>query len=203
MQKKLCFYYSAMKGGKTTRIFQKIHDLEENNQQVLLIKPAQDTKGEAKIINRLKQTRTVDILLFPASKVLSEENIDKIYDCDYIIVDEAQFLTPSQIDELWKINKKAKVPITCFGLLTNFRGELFPGSKRLIELSDERIELETNSLCTCGAPAKFNARKVDGIFTMEGDEIEIDGARKNVEYVPLCGACFYKEVYRKQRKNNR
>ena len=73
----------------------------------------------------------------------------------------------------------------------------------IIELSDERIELETNSLCTCGAPAKFNARKVDGIFTMEGAEIEIDGARKNVEYVPLCGACFYKEVYRKQRKNNR
>ena len=200
MQENLCFYYSAMKGGKTTRIFQKIHDLEENDQQVLLIKPAQDTKGEAQIINRLKQTRTVDILLFPTAKILSEENIDKIYDCDHIIVDEAKFLTPEQIDELWKINKKANVPITCFGLLTNFRGELFPGAKRLIELSDEKIELETNSLCTCGAPAKFNARKVDGVFTMKGDEIEIDGASSNVEYVPLCGACFYKKVYRKGKK---
>ena len=146
------------------------------------------------------ETRTVDILLFPTAKILSEENIDKIYDCDHIIVDEAQFLTPEQIDELWKINKKANVPITCFGLLTNFRGELFPGAKRLIELSDEKIELETNSLCTCGAPAKFNARKVDGVFTMKGDEIEIDGASSNVEYVPLCGACFYKKVYRKGKK---
>lgn len=200
MSKKLYFYYSAMKGGKTTRIFQKIHDLEENEQQVLLVKPAQDTKGENKIVNRLKQAREVDILLLPTEKLLSERNIDKIYDCDHIIVDEAQFLTPTQIEELWKINKKANVSITCFGLLTNFKGELFPGSKRLIELSDTSIELETNSLCSCGQPAKFNARKVNGNFTMEGDEIKIDGKNKEVEYIPLCGFCFYNKVYRKGKK---
>ena len=72
--------------------------------------------------------------------------------------------------------------------------------KTFFNLFDEKIELETNSLCTCGAPAKFNARKVDGVFTMKGDEIEIDGASSNVEYVPLCGACFYKKVYRKGKK---
>lgn len=200
MQKKLYFYYSAMKGGKTTRIFQKIHDLEENEQQVLLIKPSQDTKGESQIINRQNQARTVDILLSPTEKILSEENIDKIYDCDHIVIDEAQFLTPKQVEELWKINKKANIPITCFGLLTNFRGEQFPGSKRLIECADEKLELETNSLCPCGEPAKFNARKVNGIFTTEGNEIEIDGAKANVEYVPLCGACYYNKVYRKIKK---
>ncbi len=199
MQEKLCFYYSAMKGGKTTRIFQKIHDLEEAGQQVLLIKPEQDTKGFLQIVNRLNQTRTVDILLSPTSKLLSEENIDKIYDCDHIVVDEAQFLTPKQVDELWKINKKTNLPITCFGLLTNFRGELFPGSKRLIECADEKRELETNSLCICGAPAKFNARKVNGNFTMKGEEIEIDGASTNIEYIPLCGTCYYNKVYRKEK----
>lgn len=197
MQEKLIFYYSAMKGGKTSRIFSRIYDLEENGQLVLLIKPAQDTKGETQIVNRLNQTRTVDILLSPTAKVLSEENIEMIYDCNHIIVDEAQFLTPDQIDELWKINKKGHIPITCFGLLTNFRGELFPGAKRLIERSDERIELETNSLCTCGAPAKFNARKVNGEFTMEGEEVVIDGSTENIEYQPLCGECFYNKVYRK------
>ena len=168
MQEKLCFYYSAMKGGKTSRIFSKIHDLEEIGQKVLLIKPRQDTKGKNQIVNRLNQTRTVDILLPPTSKIVTEETFDKIYECNHIIVDEAQFLTPEQIEELWTINKNANIPITCFGLLTNFRGELFPGAKRLIELADERLELGTNSLCTCGAPAKFNARKVNGEFTIKG-----------------------------------
>lgn len=200
MQEKLCFYYSAMKGGKTTRIFSKIHDLEEIGQKVLLIKPLQDTKGNNQIVNRQNQTRMVDILLSPTSKIATEETIDRIYECNHIIVDEVQFLTPEQIEELWTINKNANVPITCFGLLTNFRGELFPGSKRLVELADERLELETNSLCTCGSPAKFNARKVNGIFTVEGDEVEIDGASSSVEYVPLCGACYYNKVYRKGKR---
>ena len=188
MQEKLCFYYSAMKGGKTSRIFSKIHDLEEIGQKVLLIKPRQDTKGKNQIVNRLNQTRTVDILLPPTSKIVTEETFDKIYECNHIIVDEAQFLTPEQIEELWTINKNANIPITCFGLLTNFRGELFPGAKRLIEL------------CTCGAPAKFNARKVNGEFTIKGAEVEIDGASSNIEYVPLCGTCYYNKVYRKGKK---
>lgn len=200
MQEKLCFYYSAMKGGKTSRIFSKIHDLEEIGQKVLLIKPRQDTKGKNQIVNRLNQTRTVDILLPPTSKIVTEETFDKIYECNHIIVDEAQFLIPEQIEELWTINKNANIPITCFGLLTNFRGELFPGAKRLIELADERLELGTNSLCTCGAPAKFNARKVNGEFTMKGAEVEIDGASSNIEYVPLCGTCYYNKVYRKGKK---
>ena len=77
---------------------------------------------------------------------------------------------------------------------------MFPGAKRLIELADERLELGTNSLCTCGAPAKFNARKVNGEFTIKGAEVEIDGASSNIEYVPLCGTCYYNKVYRKGKK---
>lgn len=200
MQEKLIFYYSAMKGGKTSRIFSKIHDLEEIGQKVLLIKPENDTKGEDKIVNRLNQTRKVDILLPTTSKIVTEETINQIYECNHIIVDEAQFLTSEQIEELWTINKTTNIPITCFGLLTNFRGELFPGSKRLIEMADEKLELGTNSLCTCGATAKFNARQVNGKFTMEGEEIEIDGASSNVEYIPLCGTCYYNKVYRKGKK---
>lgn len=197
MQEKLIFYYSAMKGGKTSRIFSKIHDLEENGQIVLLIKPAKDTKGEKEIINRKGEHIPVDILLGAQESLLSQKYFNELFHCDHIIVDEAEFITPEQATELWEINKKMNIPITCFGLKGNFKSELFSGTARLIALADEITEMDTNSLCLCGAPAKFNARKVDGEFTMEGEEVVIDGSSSNVEYVPLCGGCFYKKVYSK------
>lgn len=200
MQSKFIFYYSAMKGGKTTRIFQKIHDLEENGQNVILIKPSKDKKGQNNIINRVGEKRKVDILLGEKDNILSEENIDKIWYCDHIIVDEAQFLEPYQVENLWEINKRTNIPVTCFGLKSNFQGNLFPGISRLIALADEVIELDSNSICICGAPAKFNARKVNGEFTMMGEEIEIDGDKNNIEYVPLCGSCYFKYVYSKGKK---
>ncbi len=200
MQEDLSFYYSAMKGGKTTRIFQKIHDLEENGQTVLLIKPKVDTKGDDYIINRKGESRKVDILLGRDNRILTTDNIDNILLCDHIIVDEVQFLTREQIEELWMINKRASVKVSCYGLKTNFKGELFDGSARLMALADNIVELETNSLCLCGEKAKFNARKIDGEFTFNGEEIEIDGANKKIEYVPLCGACYYKKVYTKKKK---
>ena len=125
MNEKMIFYYSAMKGGKTTRIFQRIYDLEENGKTVLLIKPKIDKKGGDCIVNRQNQKRKVDILLESEERLLSESYIDKIIESDYIIVDEAQFLTEKQITELWKINKKINIPVNCFGLKTNFRGEFF------------------------------------------------------------------------------
>ena len=200
MQEDLSFYYSAMKGGKTTRIFQMIHDLEENGQTVLLIKPKVDTKGADYIINRKGESRKVDILLGKNDKILTANNIDSILFCNHIIVDEVQFLTREQIEELWKVNKKVNIKVSCYGLRTNFKGELFAGSARLMALADNIVELETNSLCLCGEKAKFNARKVDGKFTFNGEEIEIDGANKKIEYVPLCGACYYKKAYTKKKK---
>lgn len=197
MQEKLIFYYSAMKGGKTSRIFSRIYDLEENGQLVLLIKPKQDTKGEDEIINRRGEHLPVDILLAPDEKLLSAKYYKYLWDCSHIIVDEAQFITPEQATELWEINKLLNKPITCFALKGNFRGDLFEGAAKLMGYADEITELDTNSLCLCGAPAKFNARKVNGEFTMEGEEVVIDGSTENIEYQPLCGECFYNKVYRK------
>lgn len=197
MQEKLIFYYSAMKGGKTLRLLQLAHDLEENGQNILLIKPKVDTKGADKVVSRINLEREVDLLLSKNEKLLSEKNLDKIWECNHILVDEAQFLTPKQVEELWKINKKMNLPITCLGLKSNFQSNLFPGAARLLALADEVIELDTNSTCKCGAPAKFNARKIGGKYTMEGDEVEIDGADEKVEYEPLCGSCYYQKVYSK------
>lgn len=201
MNEKMIFYYSAMKGGKTTRIFQRIYDLEENGKTVLLIKPKIDKKGGDCIVNRQNKKRKVDILLESEERLLSESYIDKIIESDYIIVDEAQFLTEKQITELWKINKKINIPVNCFGLKTNFRGELFSGSERLLSLADEIIKMDTNSLCSCGEQAEFNARKVNNVFTIEGEEVNIDLNDSNVVYVPLCGKCYYEKVYTKRKKN--
>lgn len=201
MNSKIKFYYSAMKGGKTTRIFQRIYDLEENGKTVLLIKPRIDKKGDDCIVNRQGQKRKVDILLESEEKLLSESYIDKIVESDYIIVDEAQFLTEKQIVELWKINKKINIPINCFGLRTNFRGELFSGSKGLLSLADEIIKMDTNSLCSCGESAEFSAKKVNNVFTVDGEEVNIDLSDSDISYVPLCGKCYYEKVYTKRKKN--
>ena len=201
MEDKFVFYYSAMKGGKTTRIFQKIHDLEENGQSVIIIKQLINIKGDNQIINRKNEKRVVDILLGKNDSLFSSKFIKQIWYFNHILVDEAQFLQPNQVEELWEINKRTKIPVTCFGLKTNFKGEIFAGASRLFALADEIIELDSNSLCSCGNFAKFNARKVDGVFVMEGDEIKIDGKNEKVEYIPLCGSCFFKEVYSRGRKN--
>lgn len=199
MKEKLTFYYGSMAGGKTTRIFQMLYVLENNDQQVLVIKSAKDTKGNDEIINRQQEKRKVDILLHPNEKLLSEENIEKILVCNHIIVDEAQFLDPKQVEELWVINKKLNVGVTCFGLRSNFKADYFPGSARLFAMADEVKMIETNALCSCGSPAIFNARQIDGKFVMDGEEIEIDGKNKRITYQPLCGECFYNKVYCKNK----
>ena len=140
-----------------------------------------------------------DIVLKPGEDLLEKEHMEKLWSSDHIIVDEAQFLEPEQIERLWAINKRIGIPISCFGLKTNFQSNLFPGSARLFALADEVIELDSNSLCICGEPAKFNARKVNGTFTMEGEEVAIDGEDTRIEYVPLCGACYFEKVYRKRK----
>lgn len=198
--KDLTFYYSTMKGGKTLKIMQLAYNLEENGQNILLIKPSCDTKGDKNITSRIGKDRQVDILLSEQEHLLSEKYLDDILFCHHILVDEAQFLTPIQIEELWKITKKLDIDVTCYGLKGNYQSYLFPGSKRLIELADHVIELTSNPLCSCGQEAKFNAKKENGNFLIEGPEIEIDGENSAIEYIPLCGKCYFeKVVYQKKR----
>ena len=201
MKEKLIFYYGSMEGGKTTRIFQMLYVLEKNNQQVLVIKSAKDTKGEDSIVNRQQERRKVDILLQPGETLLSGKNLEKIFNCTYIIVDEAQFLDSKQVEEIWQINKRMNIGVTCFGLRSNSKTDYFEGTARLFAMADEVKKIETNALCACGSEAVFNARLVDGEFTMEGEDIAIDGENSRVKYVPLCGECFHKKVYIRRRKN--
>lgn len=202
MQQQFIFYFSAMKGGKTTRIFQRIHDFEENGQRVCLIKPKIDTKGGNCIINRLGERKEVTMFLSKTESLLTKKKEKLLTNYQQIIVDEAQFLTPKQVEQLWIINKSKNIPVTCFGLKSNFQGKLFPATTRLLALADKIGELDSNSICKCGRLAKFNAKKVNGKYTLFGDEIEIDGVNKETEYVPLCGKCFYEKVVKGENYEN-
>ena len=187
---KLYFRYGAMNCGKSSALMQVAHNYNENNKKVVIIKPSIDTKAENRIQSRIGIERKVDILID------KDESFEKYYDdwnnnISCILVDEAQFLTKKQVEELWIASKMYEIPVICYGLKTDFQSNLFEGSKRLLELADELDELIT--ICSCGHRAKFNARYINGIFVNEGEEVLIDGSDKNVEYKPMCGKCYLKK----------
>jgi len=186
---KLYFRYAAMNAGKTTVLLQVAHNYEENGMKVILLKSEIDTKGDRRVVSRLGISRAVDILLNENDSVFTY--IDEIKRANCILVDEAQFLKIKQVDELWYISKVLDIPVICYGLRTDFKSNMFEGSKRLLEVSDELEELVT--ICSCGKKAKFNARKINGEYTLDGNQVEIDNNTK-VTYESLCGKCYIKKV---------
>ena len=109
-----------------------------------------------------------------------------------IFVDEAQFLTPKQVDELFLLTKDIDIPVICYGLRNNFKMEGFAGSIRLLEIAEKLEEIPT--LCKCKEIARYVGRKVDDKFVYDGEEVVIDGENNNVEYVPMCGKCYLHKV---------
>ena len=187
---KLHFKYASMNSGKTIDLIRTAYNYEENGYKVLVLKPTVDTKSGDKISCRIGLERKVDVLINSSDSIYDKLK-DKLNDIHCIFIDEAQFLNANQVDELFIISKAMNIPVICYGLRTDFRMEAFEGSRRLLEVADALEELAT--LCSCGNIARYNARKVDGEFTIEGDKVVIDGS-KNVEYVPLCGDCFLQKV---------
>ena len=183
---KLYFRYGAMNSGKTTALLQVAHNYESKGINIILIKPAIDTKGETNVVSRIGLQRPVDILLSPTDKV-----IHKIMDKHpkVIIVDEAQFLTESQVEELYAITKVGDIPVLAYGLRCDFQMNGFPGSTRLLQLADDIEELKT--ICKCGQKATQNLRFINGKLTFDGSSVAIDG-QDNVTYDSVCGKCYIK-----------
>lgn len=194
---KLYFRYGAMNCGKTTALLQVAHNYEERDQTIILIKPSIDLKGGSSIVSRLNISREVDMLITPDESIIEKikGSFNKI---NCVLADESQFFTEKQIDELFVIAKIYEIPVICYSLRTDFKTNAFPGSKRLLELADELIELET--ICRCGSKARFNARKVNGEFVSEGDQVAID-EMDDVTYESLCGKCYLEKVkhYKKDK----
>lgn len=183
---KLIFRYGAMNCGKTTDLLQVAHNYEEKGLKVIIIKSSKDKKGDNNIVSRLGVERCVDILLNENDSIKLDLN-----NLDCILVDEAQFLEPFQVKQLWIIAKLYDIPVICYGLKTTFKGEFFKGSKPLMELSDSLEELVT--ICACGKKARFNVRLVNNEIVKDGKEVAIDGF-DNVTYEPMCGKCYIEKV---------
>lgn len=187
---KLIFKYSTMNSGKTMDLLRTVHNYEENNCKVIVMKPIVDTKADDSIETRIGLKRKVDILISENDSII-ELLKGKLNDVRCIFIDESQFLNAPQIDELFIITKAVDIPVICYGLRSNFKLESFEGSRRLLEIADSLEEFKT--LCSCGEIARYVGRKVNGDFVVEGDVIVIDGAN-NVEYVPLCGKHYLEAV---------
>lgn len=182
---KLYFRYGAMNSGKTTALLQVAHNYEERGMNVVLIKPSVDTKGENKVVSRLGVKRDVDVILLPTDRIM--DRMDPVKP-NAIIVDEAQFLTPLQVDELYLITKEYNVPVICYGLRTDFQMKGFPGSTRLLELAED-IE-ESKTICRCGQKATLNMRLLNGEPTFDGNQVAIDNGENNISYESVCGGCY-------------
>jgi thymidine kinase len=181
-----------MNSGKTTALIQAAFNYEERGMRAIVLKPGVDTKGGAQIVSRIGAKRKVDIVLESGASVRKVVNDYRGKDdLHCILVDEAQFLEPDQVDELFWFAVNENVPVLSFGLRTDFMAKGFPGSTRLLELAHELQELKT--ICRCGKKALFNGRKLNGIFVSEGSQVAIDGEGA-VEYESLCALCYQNEV---------
>lgn len=192
----LTFFYGTMEAGKTSKLFQDNYNYRKHNLKTVVVKPGKDTKGGETLVNRKGESIEVDIILAEDASFLSSENLRKIDYAKFILADEAQFFTKEQISELWYIAHFMDINVIAYGLKNNFKGEAFEGSAELFSRADQKHELTVN--CMCGEPAMFNARRVNGEFINEGEEVVIDGEHDHIEYVPLCGDCFLKKVVLKE-----
>ena len=182
---KLYFKYGAMGSSKTAQALITKYNYEENDMKVWLIKPSADTRDGAETLrSRIGLQAEVDVMT-PNVDVYDYFSSQKVNGCNVVIVDECQFMTPEQIDQLRAIVDDFNVPVLCFGLRTDFQTKLFPGSRRLMELADAIEEIKT--MCDCGAKATVNARISDGYIVTEGAQVVLGG---NDCYIAMCHRCY-------------
>ena len=187
---KLYFKYGAMGSSKTAQALITKYNYEENDMHVWLLKPSADTRDGVNILkSRIGLQAEVEIA-GPETDIYKRYQEAFAGNCNAVIVDEAQFLLPAQIDQLRAIVDDFNVPVMCFGLRTDFQTKLFPGSMRLMELADTIQEIKT--ICDCSAKATVNARiDSDGYIVTEGAQVVLGG---NDSYIAMCHRCYVKGI---------
>lgn len=191
---KLYFKYGAMGSSKTAQALITKYNYEENDLQVWLVKPSADSRdGQDILRSRIGLEAKVQVIP-PEMNVYEEFCRERAGRCDVIIVDECQFMTSEQIDQLRAIVNDYEIPVMCFGLRTDFLTKLFPGSMRLMEVADNIEEIKT--ICDCGAKATVNARiDGDGYIVTEGAQVFLGG---NDSYIAMCHRCWIRGIQDKK-----
>jgi thymidine kinase len=188
-----------MNSGKSLDLLRLAHSHEEGGRDVMVVKPLSDTKGGNVITSRIGLSREVDVLVPPdldLRRTITEAHIKmskagkEIY---HVLVDEAQFLAPEQVDQLFMLAiDDPCIPVTAFGLRTDFQTHSFPGSARLLEVAHSIHPIDAPCRL-CPSDSMFNARMLDGNFVLGGPQVAIDG-EADVSYESLCGRCYVREV---------
>lgn len=189
---KLYFYYSAMNAGKSTVLLQSSYNYQERGMETLLYTPIFDDRfGYATIASRIGLKS--EAIPFDSKFNLYEDVANRLMRADHkikcVLIDEAQFLTREQVDQLADVVDNFRLPVLAYGLRTDFQGELFPGSQRLLALADELHEIKT--ICHCGSKATMVLRLgLDNKPVKAGAQVDIGG---NEKYVSVCRKHFKAE----------
>ncbi|MGE3166143.1 MAG: thymidine kinase [Planctomycetota bacterium] len=176
---KLYFRYGTVGSAKTLNLLAVAHNYERQGKACVVIKPSFDTRfGADEVVSRAGLSRAAHITVQDDTQL----DLDRISGSQCVLVDEAQFLSPSVVDQLREVTRKLDIPVICYGLRTDFRTHLFPGSRRLIELADTVEEVKT-TCAFCNRKAIFNLKSLGGQATLAGPSKQL-GAEEL--YQPTC-----------------
>jgi Thymidine kinase len=189
---KLVFRYATMGSGKSLEIIQIQHNYKRcEDKHGLIMVSSIDTRGAGQIWTRIG-------ISVPATVFDQTDNLFELIKKEhekkplsYVIIDEANFLKKEQVDQLGDVADFLKIDVLAYGILTDFQTNLFEGSKRLLEIAEEKTEISVRTICWCGKKATHHGRVIDGQFVAEGDVICIDekdddGKEREIQYVSLC-----------------
>ena len=182
--------------GKTMQLLQVAFNYEERGHKVCVIKPKTDTKHGTKLYTRIGPERETDFC-FSRSTNLYNAISKKYKNVSCVLVDEAQFLTPVQVDQLMQVTIKYNIPVMAYGLRLNFRRTDggFEGATRLLQIAHDIEEIKT--ICECGKKATYNARFLNGKLVADGPDVLIDDGTIDIEYRAICPACYEKYLEEK------
>ena len=189
--KRLYFKYGVMGSSKSAQALMTAFNYRQKGYNVMLMKPSIDTRESSDIISSRIGLESPCVTFDKDANII--DIVHSHSEVQVVIVDEVQFCSAKQIDQL-KFLTEEDIVVLCYGLKTNFKAELFEGSKRLFELAESIQEIK--SVCRCGAKANFNARIANGYVVTHGDEIQIGG---DETYEAMCYACYKK--YQKQKNS--
>lgn len=203
MSAHLRFCYGSMSSGKTLKLISTAYNLEENGIQIMVLKPSLDTRdGEGVIKTRAGLERKCvmidkDVDLYKAIKTYRNVLAAQFEVLKWVLIDESQFLTEEQVDQLSDVVDLLGVNVMCFGLRTDFQTKLFEGSKRLFEIADDLEEIKSS--CACGEKkTSINARfDENGEIITEGNQIMVGG---NDKYKAICRLCWKEKLNKKKNK---
>ena len=175
--------------GKTMQLLQVAFNYEERGHKVCVIKPSTDTKHGTKLYTRIGPERETNFCFDKKTDLFKKisKNYSKV---QCVLVDEAQFLTKKQVDELMMVTIKLDIPVMAYGLRLNFRREDggFDGATRLLQIAHDIEEIKT--ICECGKKATYNARFLNGQLVADGPDVLIDDGTIDIEYRAICPACY-------------